>query len=159
MLIDEIIQYNCSLLNINCPKVSIANDAEFTRTQIKCAITPDGHNLLIKQQFNDTADERDWWLMLSHECRHIWQATRKADLLRDYQQSADLSLQDYNAQPAEIDAWAWAVMVVSDKLGVRPTLERIVGAELWQDILSRDRKLLMSRLFKLFIKTHTPRFW
>lgn len=84
---------------------------------------------------------------ISHECRHIWQAKKGVDMFTSYKTSADVQLQDYNKQVAEVDAWAWAVIVLTDKFQVRPTLEKNFGAELWSQIQDRARQIAAEGLY------------
>jgi len=61
---------------------------------------------------------------IAHEWRHVWQSKIHPEDLNDYRERAECQdLEDYNNQPAEIDANAWAWIVVSKMLGGkgRPT--------------------------------------
>lgn len=103
--------------------------------------------MLINSDFAESSADMPFvWLMLSHECRHVWQIFNAAKF-DDYQTSAKLSLAEYNAQPAEVDAWAWTVIILSERFGVRPTLEKNFGAEVWAQIQARARQIAAEGLF------------
>ena len=55
---------------------------------------------------------------ISHEMRHIWQA--KSQDFKDYKSSAELSIEDYNLQPEEIDANAFAKIIMEQELHLSP---------------------------------------
>lgn len=146
--VDTILRFNCSLLSVPLPSVRIAEPSEFATVTTKCAVSSTSDELLINKQFAESnADTIFLWLSLSHECRHIWQAKNSADMLKSYKTSADVQLQDYNEQVAEVDAWAWAVIVLTDKFHVRPTLEKNFGAKLWAQIQERARQIVAEDLF------------
>ena len=146
---EKIISWNCSTLSVPFPKViRIANASEFISASLKCAVSSDGNELLINKDFAESnVDTLFIWLTLSHECRHIWQIQNREDLFKQYEQSSSLSVQEYNAQAAEIDAWAWAIIVVGNLFGVRPTFEENFGAELWAQIQERAREIVAEDFF------------
>lgn len=143
----DIIWQNCAALAVPPPSVQIVDPSEFVSPTVESAVSKDGGRLIINRAFAERSIELPrLWLVLSHECRHVWQALR-ADLFDNYRQSSELSVHDYNAQPAEVDAWAWAVLVVSNRFGVRPTLENNFGAELWAQIEARAEQIADRGLF------------
>lgn len=146
-LVDEIIKWNCNALSVTFPAVRIAEPSEFATPTVKSAVSIDGRELLINRSFAEScADVPFVWLALSHECRHIWQI-HNAEKFDNYQTSATLTLAEYNAQPEEVDAWAWAVVVVGQLFGVRPTLEKNFGADLWARIQQRARQIAEEGIF------------
>ncbi len=146
--VDTILRFNCSFLSVPLPSIRIAEPSEFATVTTKCAVSSTGDELLINKQFAESnADTIFLWLTLSHECRHIWQAKNSADMLKSYKTSADVQLQDYNEQAAEVDAWAWAVIVLTDKFHVRPTLEKNFGADVWAQIQERARQIADKGLY------------
>lgn len=143
----KIISWNCTALSVPLPTIRIVEPSELATNTVTCAVSNDGRELLINKQFAESKDIFFAWLALSHECRHIWQAKNMPELFNDYKTSAYTNLQEYNAQPAEVDAWAWAVAVLGEKFGVRPTLEKNFGAELWAQIQSRARQISDKMLY------------
>lgn len=62
----------------------------------------------------------DFIYAIAHELRHIWQMeNQKKKYFQNYKTRNELSVDDYNLQPAEIDAHAYALCVLSE-LGVMP---------------------------------------
>lgn len=60
-------------------------------------------------------------IVISHECRHIWQYRMNgAKQFTDYEKLDELSVSDYNKQEAEKDAWAWCVAFCEVFLGITP---------------------------------------
>lgn len=146
-LVDKTIKWNCNALSVPVPAVRIAEPSEFATPTVKCAVSIDGRGVLINRSFAESCDDVPFvWLALSHECRHIWQI-HNAEKFDKYQTSADIPLTEYNAQPEEIDAWAWAVVVVGELFGVRPTLEKNFGAEVWAQIQQRARQIAENGIF------------
>lgn len=145
--VDTVLRSNCSFLSVPLPSVRIAEPSEFATVTTKCAVSSTGDELLINKQFAESnADTIFLWLTLSHECRHIWQVFN-ANMFNDYKPSSNLSNRDYNAQMEEVDAWAWAVVVVGNRFGVRPTLEKNFGADVWTQIQERARQIAAEGLF------------
>lgn len=66
------------------------------------------------------ADIRDQVLVVAHEMRHLWQSVNQPDMFAAYQSSAELDKEAYNLQPAEIDANAFALVVMEEAFGVTP---------------------------------------
>lgn len=135
------ITFSCSALSVPEPSVQIVDASLFSTPTTKCAVTDDGAELHINRNFaNDPISSPLIWLAMSHECRHIWQIFN-TDLFNSYKQSSELSLRAYNEQAAEIDAWAWAVLVVSRRFGIRPTLEQTFDVEFWRLIETRLKQI------------------
>ena len=140
------ITFSCSALSVPEPSVQIAEPSTFASPTTKCDVSSDGTELRINRIFADsTVVPPLIWLAMSHECRHIWQAFNTV-LFNNYKQSSELSVRAYNEQAAEIDAWAWAVLVVSRRFGIRPTLEKNFGADIWQLIETRAGQIADEKL-------------
>lgn len=143
--IRKVADYNARQLKIVTPKIKVVSKSSevFATPTTQAAISSDGKNLYINKMAIDgwEKDEQPFnvWLVISHECRHAWQEHDKnfRKHFDNYKNSASLSVQDYNLQPAEIDAWAWAILLVGKNFGVRPTLEQQLGLEVWSAILKR----------------------
>lgn len=143
----DIVRQNCRALLVPIPSIRVVEPSAFPSPTMESAASRDGKRLAVNRVFAERPIELPRvWLVLSHECRHIWQAVY-ADVFNGYRQSSELSVHDYNAQPAEVDAWAWAVLVVSNRFGVRPTLENTFGVELWSAIEARAAQIADSGLF------------
>ncbi len=146
-LIKDIVSYNCDVMRIPVPSIRLAAPSKFVKPTIKSAVSSDGKELLINRTFAENkADIPFVWLAISHECRHIWQLL-KTDILVNYQTSAEITLLVYNSQLAEVDAWAWACNIVAQKFGIRPTLEKNFGADLWAQIEKRAYDIAENHIY------------
>ncbi len=147
-IVNAAILWNCRTLSVPVPSVRIVEPSELATPTTHCAVSSDGGELLINRNFAQGGDTNETfiWLALSHECRHIWQAFH-ANLFNGYRDSSALSVQEYNRQAAEIDAWAWGVIVLTKRFHVRPTLEKNFGAEAWAFIEDRARQISEEGLF------------
>ena len=84
-----------------------------TRTQI-AALTPDG--ILIR---NDLGVTPELFFAIAHELRHAYQLENDRSL-HDYHTSDQLDIDEYNAQPLEVDANAFAAVVMAEFFGISP---------------------------------------
>jgi Zn-dependent peptidase ImmA (M78 family) len=78
-----------------------------------------GRNVI---RLKKSAGRADAAFALAHEMRHAWQAARRRDMLEGYQYNAG-NTDKYNGQAAEIDANAFAVIVMTDLYHLRPTFD------------------------------------
>lgn len=68
----------------------------------------------------------DLYFALAHELRHVWQIrTNEQKWLAGYRPSSALDLIAYNMQPAEIDANAFAAIVMHDVFRLRPVFQSL----------------------------------
>lgn len=135
------VRWNCRILNVPEPIIRAVDPAELQTKTTRCALSLDGSRIAISQDFiNSNPGTAEVWLALSHECRHIWQI-HHTEYMSSYKPSSALSVSEYNQQAAEIDAWAWAVVVLSDRFGVRPTLEENLGVDVWLRIVERANEI------------------
>lgn len=108
----------CELLNINVP--SICFDTRMFPSKTTMALTdPTGTVIYIRKNITD---KFDLFFAIAHEVRHVWQMrTDKDSYSKDYKPS-DLcaSVEDYNLQIAELDANAFATIVMIDVFGLTP---------------------------------------
>ncbi|MDE6966861.1 MAG: hypothetical protein K2O94_07790 [Clostridiales bacterium] len=140
--IKKIIDLNCFNLEMDRPNYRILSTTNFATPTTLAAAASDGSEVIINKDFIVSNPQTYMlWLVLSHELRHIWQS-KHADFFDSYDNSANMSLKDYNAQKAEIDAWAWAIIMVQGFLGVRPTLEVQLGEEFLKKVYKRIDELL-----------------
>lgn len=133
MDIQKMIQMNANELGIAVPALKYVKSLG-TPTTIASAAS-DGSHIAVVKDIN-VLNETFVFFAISHEMRHIWQV-RTGFNLSDYVTSSEVDSKDYNAQPAEIDAHAWGVIAVSSVYGVRPTLEKNLGADIWKMIETR----------------------
>ena len=102
----------CNILDISVPAIKfVPSDRMRTSTQI-AALTPDA--VLVR---NDVTVSPELFFAISHELRHSYQIANGADL-KEYQTSDKISNGQYNFQPLEVDANAFAALIMYDFFGV-----------------------------------------
>lgn len=63
----------------------------------------------------------DLLFSIAHELRHVWQwRTDQRKYFDNYKSSSELGIVDYNRQPAEMDAHAFATRIMIDNFGMKP---------------------------------------
>lgn len=109
----------CNILDISVPAIKfVPSDRMRTSTQI-AALTPDA--VLVR---NDVTVSPELFFAISHELRHSYQIANGADL-KGYQASDKISKEQYNLQPLEVDANAFAALVMSDFFGIAPRFQNL----------------------------------
>ena len=58
-----------------------------------------------------------------HELRHVWQIYNQPEMFNSYVEIGNINLEEYNLQPAEIDANAFAAVCMEEWFGVTPLFE------------------------------------
>lgn len=109
----------CDILDISTPAIKfVSADRMQTSTQI-AALTPDA--VLIR---NDKTVSPELFFAIAHELRHSYQIANGADL-EEYQTSDKISTEQYNLQPLEVDANAFAALVMFDFFGIVPQFQNM----------------------------------
>lgn len=109
----------CNILDISVPAIKfVPFDRMRTSTQI-AALTPDA--VLVR---NDVTVSPELFFAISHELRHSYQIANGADL-KEYQTSDKISNGQYNFQPLEVDANAFAALIMSDFFGIVPRFQNL----------------------------------
>ena len=137
-IVEKAVEFNCKMLSVEKPKIKYLNSTNFLSPTTQSAISEDFSSLGINTDINFSM--LDLWFVISHEIRHLWQKNNKM-YLSDYISANKLETKKYNEQEAEIDAHAWAIVVITNLFGMRPTLEVNLGTEIWQKILDRAEKI------------------
>lgn len=134
-LIREIINLNAEWLGIPAPEWRLVPPDELPARTVRAATNSTGTVIAINKAADFSTAEL--FFVLSHEMRHCWQVrTPKIDIGL-FHPSTGENMAEYNRQPAEIDANAWAVIMCGACLGIRPLLETTLGTETWALILAR----------------------
>lgn len=103
------------VLGISVPKITI-NPSEM-KTKAQLAATIVGGIVLRSNNFTpETA------LAIAHELRHLWQLELHEE---EYFKAGSVDTQDYNMQKAEIDANAFASVIMTVLFGMKPTFENL----------------------------------
>lgn len=107
----------CEILDIEVPKIEYKNAFD-TPTMMACCDS-NGTTIYIKPIDNPNLD---YFFAIAHELRHIWQIQIDKEFYFSTYMPANLflSIDDYNLQDAEIDANAFAGMVMVDFFQVKP---------------------------------------
>lgn len=96
--------------------ISVKEDSE----NLLGFFTPSERTIHIK---NDLSD-KDYIFVLSHEMRHVYQE-EKGLIKQDYKKRNETTLSDYNTQENEIDANAFAMVILFNVLGIVPSFENL----------------------------------
>lgn len=111
----------CDLLDINMPSVSYDTSKFNSKTMMAMAeINEKGSKIYLMKKSNP---DPDYLFAIAHEMRHICQAKTNMDLyLSNYKTANQFSsVNEYNLQLAEVDANAFAAIVMINMFGVKPT--------------------------------------
>ena len=128
-MVQELVENISKMLSIEPPEVVIVDELD-TPTKMASADPVEGV-IVIKSRLSAF----DAAIAISHELRHIWQYNNEPQMFSDYQNSSNLSKEDYNLQPAEVDANAFAELYVC-QYGKRP---------LWNGLSETVKKAIQDR--------------
>lgn len=103
----------CEDLDIICPQIEQIERLN-TGTQLG-AYVPETNTIFIRRN----AGKLDKAFTLAHELRHIWQIKQGWTIIGK-PDSAQIPVEDYNLQTAEIDANAYAMLVMQELFSVTP---------------------------------------
>ena len=133
-MINDFITEVCSILNINKPSVSYDTSHFATDTMMaQCDLSGDTIYLKKKDKPNP-----DYLFAIAHELRHVWQLTSDKDLyFSNYKPVDMLGNEKYNNQLAEIDANAFAGLVMINFFHLKP---------LWHGLSDNNIKLIKERM-------------
>lgn len=113
--LDKFIKEICKELNIPIPTISFDTSGFTSDTMI--AQYSSAKNVIYIKKFEEI--NFDILFAVTHELRHIWQIrTSESFYMNNY--TTSISVEDYNRQIAEIDANAYAGLVMINLFGVKP---------------------------------------
>ncbi|MBO7713957.1 MAG: ImmA/IrrE family metallo-endopeptidase [Methanobrevibacter sp.] len=135
-MINDFILDVCDYMGIDPPELSYNTD-HFSSDTMIAQCSPDGSTIFVKPY--EKRPTMDHYFAIAHELRHVWQIrTDKNKYMADYKPvSLCGSIEEYNLQPAEIDANAFAAAVMMDAFGVKPLFENQsekVKSEIWDRV-------------------------
>lgn len=117
-MIEKFITDVCELLEIEVPKISYDTSHFLTKTTI-AQCEPETNTIYLNKidKLNP-----DYVFSIAHELRHIYQyQTDEEFYLSGYKPSNKCSsIEEYNLQIAEVDANAFASIVITDFLSLKP---------------------------------------
>lgn len=108
-----------SMLGVPCPELRYASTLS-TPTQIAAM---DSESLILT--LRSSASDLDKTFAIAHELRHLWQQQTERFELNEHAAPGSVSTIDYNLQTEEIDANAFAALVMEYFFRVRPTFSAL----------------------------------
>lgn len=108
----------CDILNIT--KVKISYDVSKFRSETMMAQVDVEKRIIYLKRFNIITP--DIFFVIFHELRHLWQYDHNKELfILSYKEVNEFdNVNDYNLQLAEIDANAFAGLMIMDLFGLKP---------------------------------------
>lgn len=125
-MIQEFISDICDILNISVPSVSFdASNFPTDTTMAQCSHS--GGIIFLKKYDRPNPDQL---FSIAHELRHIWQLQNDEQLYFSGYKPIDLmeSAEQYNLQLAELDANAFAGLVMIDFFHIKPLFDGVPDA-------------------------------
>lgn len=110
----EFIEIVCSNLKITKP---IVEEVLFLHTPTQLAEYVPADNAL---KYCMGKMPLDIMFSIAHELRHIWQMKNCPEIFQNYINSTDTDIEQYNLQSAEIDANAYAMVIMESGFGITP---------------------------------------
>lgn len=120
-MIYDFINDICDILNISVPSVSF-DTSNFPTDTMMAQVNPSGDTIYLKKYDKPNPDQ---FFSIAHELRHIWQIQNDEELYFSTYKPIDLlpSVEEYNLQIAELDANAFAGLVMMDFFNLKPLFE------------------------------------
>lgn len=117
-MINEFIADICDMLNIAAPAVSF-DTSGFTTPTMLAQCSPSGDKIFLKKYDKPNPDQL---FAIAHELRHVWQIENDEMLYLSKYKPVELcgSIEEYNLQAAELDANAFAGLVMINFFGLTP---------------------------------------
>lgn len=116
-MIDDYINELCNILNISVPIISY-NTGNFPTKTTMAQCDPTGKTIFIRKK---NKSDPDCLFAIAHELRHIWQFKNNKDYyFSDYKTVDKIGTEKYNNQIAEVDAHAFASIVMTEFFHLQP---------------------------------------
>ena len=117
-MIQNFINDLCDILKISTPAISY-DTSNFPTTTMMAQLSPSGKTLYLRRYDEPNADQ---FFSIAHELRHAWQIQNDKQFYFSTYKPVNLmsSIEEYNLQIAEIDANAFAYIVMVDFFGMKP---------------------------------------
>lgn len=122
-MIYDFINDICDILNISVPSVSF-DTSNFPTETMMAQCNPDGSIIYLKKYNKPNPDQL---FSIAHELRHIWQMQNDEQQYFSAYKPIDLcsSVEEYNLQIAELDANAFAGLIMVDFFHLKPLFEGV----------------------------------
>ena len=123
IMIHKFISDICDILNISVPSVSF-DSSNFSTDTMMAQCSSDGSTIYVKKYDKPNPDQL---FSITHELRHIWQIKNNEQLYFSKYKPIDMcsSGEEYNLQIAELDANAFAGLIMIDFFHLKPLFEGI----------------------------------
>lgn len=117
-MINEFIDDICDMLNIAVPVVSF-DTSGFTTATMMAQCSPTGDKIYLNKYDKPNPDQL---FAVAHELRHVWQIKNDEPMYFSKYKPVELcsSIEEYNLQAAELDANAFAGLVMINFFGLTP---------------------------------------
>lgn len=137
-IINNFIEYLEHVLGLT--DLEVIQDASFFKSKTQMA-SADVKNKIIYIRPN-TAVNLDLYFALAHESRHIWQYNNSEYKMsiKNHIDNTKISIEQYNNQTEEIDAHAFATVIMEVNFGVAPIFDGLSAS---------TRKAIMKRAGEL----------
>lgn len=118
-MIEAFVSDICDLLSIEKPSISF-DISSFLSSTMMAQVDLKEMILFIREPKNES--NPDCFFAIAHELRHIWQYKNDEQFyLSNYKPSDKCaSVEEYNLQTAEVDANAFAAIIMIEKFHLRP---------------------------------------
>lgn len=139
-MIQNYVKDICRILKITVPLISY-DTSNFPTDTMMAQCSPDGTIVYIKKYDRLNPDQ---FFAIAHELRHIWQMKNEPIFLSDYKPiKLCNSVEEYNLQMAELDANAFAGIVMNELFHLKP-LFNAVPESVKSKILERMETIIIT---------------
>lgn len=144
-MIHDFINDICNILNISVPHISF-DTSNFQSETMMAQINSEGTTIYLRKTDKPNPDQ---FFSIAHELRHRWQIqTDKEWYFSDYKpRELCSSVEEYNLQFAEIDAHAFAGIMMEEFFHLKPLFQGLSDA-VKSKIYSRMEYLKTTELFE-----------
>ena len=123
LILQRFISDTCCLLNINAPSISY-DTSNFSTDTMMAQCNSLGTVIYLRKYDKPNPDQ---FFAIAHELRHVWQIINDEQLYFSDYKPIDLlgSVEKYNSQIAEIDANAFAGLIMEGFFHIKPLFESL----------------------------------
>ena len=108
----------CNNLKIKKPRIQIKHDAFVSGTVL--AVYDYKNKKIVISDPKSYENKADLLFAIAHELRHKYQIDHDMFDFENYKTSKELTTEEYNLQKEDIDAKAYACVVMMDMFGIKP---------------------------------------
>ncbi len=136
------IDYICDVLDIALPNEIITDDVKFNKgTQLATLAFQDSKSTLYLRNSYECGDV-DLAIVIAHELRHLYQIRNGLFDFENYKTRAELSNRDYNLQLEELDANAFAYIILLDEFDLKIDYYKLLDKDVANMIYKRADEIL-----------------